>query len=116
MWAFLGYLSFVQIPFFKEMIIFLKLAFWQDFMETMFSPGLVCLRILITLLDDSLESIVDAPIFHFWDIYREGGDWLDFVKQFTHAENFGSLFSQIPVGGGLLTSPWWCGMCRRVIE
>ena len=54
----------------------------------MFSPRLISLRILITLLDDSLESVVNACLFYFWDIYREGGDQLDFVKNFIHAKNF----------------------------
>ena len=63
-------------------------------MSSMFSPQLVSQRILITLQDDSLESVVDACLFQFWHIYREGGDWLDFVKNFAHvyAKNYQSHF------------------------
>ncbi len=89
-WAFLGYLSFVQIPnFFSPFLLFfLKLAFLDQNVCTMFSPRPVSLRILITLQDDSLESVVDACLILFWHIYREGGDQLDFVKILAHAKNF----------------------------
>ena len=78
--------------FLKEMIIFLKLAISQLWTSSTFFPRPVCLRILITLQDDSLESVVDAHLFQFWHICREGGDWLDFVKIVIHAENFQSHF------------------------
>ncbi len=77
----------------------------------MCSPRPVCSRILITLQDDSLVSVVDACLFQFGHIYRERGDWLDFVKKIAHAENFQSHFlSWIPVGGDLLTLPGSWGM------
>ncbi len=43
--------------------IFLKLAFFDENMYSTFSPRPVCQWILITLQDDSLESVVDACLF-----------------------------------------------------
>ncbi len=59
-WGMFCLSRFQNSPF---LLLFLKLAFFDENMCTTFSPRLVCLRILIILQDDSLESVVDACLF-----------------------------------------------------
>ncbi len=86
-------------------------------MSSTFSSRPVRLRILIALLDGSLESIVDASsILILEEQDRNRGDQLEFVKNFTHAKNFQLYFFLGYSGWLLIDLTQVLGMWKRVLE